>query len=90
VQAIHPQTDTGDKKQPIYNLFAAYMHTIPLEELIESVERWRRVLKVITQLQECAESERKKITKPVHARSLRKLEVSGTHFTDVVSDCYVQ
>jgi hypothetical protein len=31
----------GDKKQAIYNLFAAYIHTIPLEELIESVERAR-------------------------------------------------
>jgi hypothetical protein len=41
VQAIHPQTDTGDKKQAIYKLFAAYIHTIPLEELIESVERAR-------------------------------------------------
>jgi hypothetical protein len=41
VQAIHHQTDTGDKKQAIYNLFAAYIHTIPLEELIESVEQAR-------------------------------------------------
>ena len=28
-------------KQALYNLFAAYIHTIPLEELIESVERAR-------------------------------------------------
>jgi hypothetical protein len=28
-------------KQAIYKLFAAYIHTIPLEELIESVERAR-------------------------------------------------
>jgi hypothetical protein len=41
VQAIHPPTNTGDKKQAIYKLFAAYIHTIPLEELIESVERAR-------------------------------------------------
>ena len=41
VQAIHPQTDTGDKKQTLYKLFAAYIHTMPLEELIESVERAR-------------------------------------------------
>jgi hypothetical protein len=41
VQAIHLQTDTGDKKQAIYNLFAAYIHAMPLEELIESVERAR-------------------------------------------------
>jgi hypothetical protein len=42
VQAIHPQSHTGDKKQAIYNLFAAYVHTMPLEELIESVDRARR------------------------------------------------
>jgi hypothetical protein len=41
VQAIHSHTDMGDRKQAIYNLFAAYIHTIPLEELIESVERAR-------------------------------------------------
>jgi hypothetical protein len=32
VQAIHPKADTTDKKQALYNLFAAYIHTIPLEE----------------------------------------------------------
>jgi hypothetical protein len=42
VQTIHPQTHTADKKQAIFNLFAAYFHTVPLEELIESVERARR------------------------------------------------
>jgi hypothetical protein len=31
----------GDRKQAIYNLFAAYIHTMPLEELIENVERAR-------------------------------------------------
>ena len=41
MQAIHPKTHIGDKKQAIYNLFAAYIHTIPLEELIASVERAR-------------------------------------------------
>ncbi|MFZ0926100.1 MAG: hypothetical protein WCE82_06235 [Halobacteriota archaeon] len=41
MQAIHPPTYTADKKQAIYNLFAAYIHTIPLEELLESVERAR-------------------------------------------------
>ena len=41
MQAIHPQTHTADKKQALYKLFAAYIHTIPLEELIESVERAR-------------------------------------------------
>lgn len=29
-------------QQALYNLFAAYLHTVPLEELIESVERARR------------------------------------------------
>ncbi len=32
----------GDKKQAVYNLFAAYLHTVPLAELLESVERARR------------------------------------------------
>jgi hypothetical protein len=41
VQAIHPHTDMSDNKQALYNLFAAYIHTMPLEELIESVERAR-------------------------------------------------
>jgi hypothetical protein len=42
VQAIHSQTHTGDKKQTICNFFAAYLHTVPLEELLERVERARR------------------------------------------------
>jgi hypothetical protein len=42
VQGIHPQTHVRDKKQAIYNLFAAYLHTVPLEELIGCVERARR------------------------------------------------
>jgi hypothetical protein len=46
VHAIHPQTDTGDKRQAIYSLFAAYFHTVPLEELIASVERARRDAKL--------------------------------------------
>ncbi len=29
-------------QQALYNLFAAYLHTVPLEELKESVERARR------------------------------------------------
>jgi hypothetical protein len=41
MQVIHSQTDIVDKKQALHNLFAAYIHTIPLEELIESVERAR-------------------------------------------------
>jgi len=42
VQAIHSQSDIGDKKQALYTVFAAYLHTVPLAELIESVERARR------------------------------------------------
>jgi hypothetical protein len=39
VQRIHPETGASDQKQALYNLFAAYIHTIPVEQLIESVER---------------------------------------------------
>jgi len=42
VQAIHLQSNTVDKKQALYNLFAAYLRTVPLEHLVESVERARR------------------------------------------------
>jgi hypothetical protein len=42
VQAIHPRVDLDDKKQAIHNLFAAYLHTMPLEQLIKNVERARR------------------------------------------------
>lgn len=43
MQAIDSQIDTGkiNQKAP-YNLFAAYLHTKPLEELLERVERERR------------------------------------------------
>jgi hypothetical protein len=41
VQAID-LTDIGDKKQALYKLFAAYLHTVPLSDLIKSVERARR------------------------------------------------
>jgi hypothetical protein len=34
--------DIGEAKQALCNLFAAYIHTVPLEQLIESVERTRR------------------------------------------------
>jgi hypothetical protein len=46
VQAIHPQTHTDNRKQALYNLFAAYLHTVPLEQLIESVERAQRDAKL--------------------------------------------
>ena len=41
MQTIHPQADASNKRQALYKLFAAYIHTMPLEELIESVERAR-------------------------------------------------
>ncbi len=42
MQAIQAQKVTAETKEAIYNLFAAYVHTVPLEELLESVERARR------------------------------------------------
>jgi hypothetical protein len=42
VQAIHLQINGGEKKQAVYNLFAAYLHSVPLAQLIENVERARR------------------------------------------------
>ena len=41
MQVIHAQTNKSDKRQALYNLFAAYIHTVPLEELLASVERAR-------------------------------------------------
>ena len=41
MQAIHTQTNKSETRQALYKLFAAYLHAIPLEELIESVERAR-------------------------------------------------
>jgi hypothetical protein len=42
VRVTQPKNTVGDKRQALYNLFAAYVHTIPLAELLESVERARR------------------------------------------------
>jgi hypothetical protein len=42
VQTTHPQTSGKPNQLALYNLFAAYLHTVPLEELIDSVERARR------------------------------------------------
>ncbi|MGZ4862828.1 MAG: hypothetical protein ACXV2E_08630 [Halobacteriota archaeon] len=39
VQATQPRPITGEAKQALDKLLAAYVHTKPLEELIESVER---------------------------------------------------
>jgi len=41
MQAIRTHKVTAESREAVYNLFAAYIHTIPLEELIESVERAR-------------------------------------------------
>jgi hypothetical protein len=42
VQAIYAHHSTAETREDIFNLFAAYVHTVPLEELIESVELARR------------------------------------------------
>jgi hypothetical protein len=42
VQAIRIHNVTADAREAIYNLFAAYFHTVPLAELLESLERSRR------------------------------------------------
>ena len=42
MQAIHAHHSTAETREPIYNLFAAYLHTVPLSELIDSFERARR------------------------------------------------
>jgi hypothetical protein len=42
VQETQPKISVGETNQALYNLFAAYLHTVPLSELIESVERARR------------------------------------------------
>jgi hypothetical protein len=41
VQAIHTHHVKTEARESIYNIFTAYLHTVPLEELIESVERAR-------------------------------------------------
>ena len=43
MQITHHKITAGKpNQQALYNLFAAYLHTVPLEELIDSVERARR------------------------------------------------
>ena len=42
VQAIHAHHSTAETRETIYNLFAAYLHAVPLEELLANVERARR------------------------------------------------
>jgi hypothetical protein len=42
VEATQSRPSIGETKQALYKLFAPYIHTIPLEEPIESVEQARR------------------------------------------------
>ena len=42
MQAIQSRTGIDDRKQAVYTVFAAYLHTVPLEELIESIQRARQ------------------------------------------------
>ena len=42
VLATQSQISKSEKTQAFYNLFAAYLQTVPLQELIGSVERARR------------------------------------------------
>jgi hypothetical protein len=42
VQVTQPKTNIGETNQAPYNVVAAYLHVVPLSELMESVERVRR------------------------------------------------
>ncbi len=42
MQTIYTQKVKAETKEAIYNLFAAYVHTVPLQDLTEMVERSRR------------------------------------------------
>ena len=46
MQTIYRQNVKAETKEAIYNLFAAYVHTMPLDELLEKVERARRDAKL--------------------------------------------
>ena len=41
MQARQSRRSIGGTEQALYNLFSAYIHTMPLEELIDSVDRAR-------------------------------------------------
>jgi len=41
VQVTQPKITVAEKNPALYNLFAAYLHTVPFSELIESIERAR-------------------------------------------------
>jgi hypothetical protein len=36
-QETQPKISRGETNQALYNLFAAYLHTVPLQELIDSL-----------------------------------------------------
>ena len=42
MEAIYAHHSTAETREAVYNLFAAYLHTVPLSELIDSFERARR------------------------------------------------
>jgi len=42
VQITEPEKSVGQTNHDLYALFAAYLHTVPLDQLLESVERARR------------------------------------------------
>jgi len=42
MQAIQARNLTAESREAIHNLFGAYIHAVPLEQLIESIERARR------------------------------------------------
>src|SRR5208337_265387 len=42
VQAIYAYNVTAETREAVYTLFAAYLHTVPLSELIDSFDRARR------------------------------------------------
>ena len=44
MQVIQAHRVTMESREAIFNLFAAYVHTVPLEELLAAVERAQRVL----------------------------------------------
>jgi hypothetical protein len=43
MQVTERKMSIGETNQALHSLFAAYFHTVPLSELIESMERARRV-----------------------------------------------
>jgi hypothetical protein len=40
--SVHAHHSTAETREVVYNLLAAYLHTVPLSELLDSFERVRR------------------------------------------------